>query len=919
MDEPPVNCPHKLLLSDEKMHEEEVFDPLLNRYLYVSVTPLFDDGKLIGGVHIARDITEIRRAQKNELFRTDILELLAEDKPLTTILEAIVLGVEQLNPAMLCSILLLDSEGKQQELETRAGLGACWSQPVRSSSGQVVGTFAIYHHEARSPEKFEIVAIEQAANLASIAIVKSVNAEALRNSEQSHVAIIQSAMDGFWLLDLQGRILEVNESYCRMSGYTAQELLTMTVLDIEYIESPVDIAARIEKIITTGEDFFTTRHRRKDGSFFDIEVSVQYRPIEGGRLVAFMRDITERKQAEEKLRMAKAGAEAANNAKSLFLSNMSHEIRTPLNAIIGFSSLVLKTALPSRQHDFIRRINSAGESLLNIINDILDFSKIEAGQLDMEHILFMLEPAISTAVSMVRHKAEDKGVQLLVKVTPEIITCLIGDPLRLGQVIVNLLNNAVKFTEHGEVTLEVKLLKRVNDRMQLGFSVRDTGIGISVEQIARLFQPFVQADESTTRRFGGTGLGLSICKQLVEMMEGNICCESTVGEGSCFSFTAWFGFCQEGDLEKCASHCRRSWRETYTKCDFSSFRVLLVEDNEVNQQLAIELLKETGVLLDVASDGAEAVKLVTGGSSGYDLVLMDIQMPVMDGYEATRLIRGDSRFVTLPIIAMTSHAMLEEQQKILHSGMNAHIIKPINAQNMLQTIALFLRVQDPPPSPPDRHEDKVAAPAESVPLIAGLDATAALGRLDGNMKLYDWLLRSFSENKSTLVPSIQEALTAGETVLAERLAHTLKSSAGTIGAVELESLMQSIETAISQGEPPAGYADLLNRSAVEMDRLLAVLADHLPPLSEAATDTKTEQLDVTVVTPILDRLLAYIQTSDCAAERYLEEYRNELKGVSPQDIEQLEKHLKNFDFRAASLALAALTEKYMIKLESRMV
>ena len=967
MDEPPVNCPHKLLLLDEKMHEEEVFDQQLNRYLYVSVTPLFDDGKLIGGVHIARDITEIRRAQKNERFRTHILELLAEDKPLTTILEAIVLGVEHLNPSMICSILLLDSEGKHlcngvaptlpgfyntaidgieigmgvgscgtaaftgqrvivddiakhpywilyKELAARAGLGACWSQPVRSSSGQVLGTFAIYHREARSPEALEIITIEQAANLASIAIVKSVNAEALRNSEQGHVAIIQSAMDGFWLLDIQGRILEVNESYCRMSGYTAQELLTMTVLDIEYIDSPVDIAARIDKIITTGEATFTTRHRRKGGSFFDIEVSIQYRPIEGGRLVSFMRDITERKLAEEKLRQAKAEAEAANNAKSLFLSNMSHEIRTPLNAIIGFSSLVLKTALPPRQHDFVRRINSAGESLLNIINDILDFSKIEAGQLDMEQILFMLEPAIATAVSIVSHKAEDKGVQLQVMVTPEINACLIGDPLRLGQVIVNLLNNAVKFTEQGEVTLEVTLLKRVNARVQLSFSVRDTGIGISAEHIARLFQPFVQADGSTTRRFGGTGLGLSICKQLVEMMEGSICCESTEGEGSCFSFTAWFGFCQEGELDRCASHCGRSWRETETTCDFSRFHVLLVEDNEINQQLAIELLKETGVLLDVASDGAEAVKLVTGGSGGYDLVLMDIQMPVMDGYEATRLIRGDSRFITLPIIAMTAHAMLEEQQKILNSGMDAHITKPIDAQNLLQVMALFLGVQEPTVALSGRR-----ASEEPLPLIAGLDATAALARLDGNRDLYGWLLRSFGDKKSTLVTSIQEALAAGETVLAERLVHTLKSSAGTIGAVELESLMRSLETAISQVEPLAEYADLLNRSAVEMERLLAAMADHQPSVAPEERESESEPPDLAVVTPILDGLLVYIQTSDCAAERYLEKYRNELKGFPPRDIGQLEKNLMNFDFHAASVALAALTEKHGIKLESRIV
>jgi PAS domain S-box-containing protein len=619
------------------------------------------------------------------------------------------------------------------------------------------------------------------------------------------------------------------------------------------------------------------------------------------------------KETNSELNSALISAKQSNNAKSQFLSNMSHEIRTPLNAIIGFSALTLNSELSPRQRDYIQKVNNAGEALLSVINDILDFSKIEAGQLKLEQIPFMLEPLLANAVSMLQSKAALKGLPIRIETSQDINSCLIGDPHRLGQVIVNLLANAVKFTEQGGIVLETALLNNENGQQQLTISVRDTGIGIPAKKINKLFKPFTQADESTTRRFGGTGLGLSICKQLVELMGGTIGCKSKSGHGSTFSFTVCFPVCGYKELQQCMTHCSTVAKNTQVSFDFSNSRILLVEDNEVNRQLAVELLHGTGVTIDEAADGAQAVELLFNGTHAYDLVLMDIQMPIMDGYMATRLIRADRRFDALPIIAMTAHALLDEQEKILLSGMDAHIAKPIDARSMLRMVALFLGTHDSSAATPEYTAVSGGDTAWST-AMPELDVAGALERLDGNRKIYDWLLRSFLENKSGTVAEIQDALNSGDMELAERLAHTLKSSAGSIGVVELESLMQSLETAICQGEPAVDQAEIISRSAALMEHLLTTLASQLPALVPPASSTTTIALDTAVVTPILERLLGYIHACDCTAERYLDDFHNELLALPVQDLELLKKHLKNFDFRDAEGVLVALAKQHGIEL-----
>ena len=609
---------------------------------------------------------------------------------------------------------------------------------------------------------------------------------------------------------------------------------------------------QIERVFAPGSDVMLVEldHRivSRDGMVNNVMTRVTIERDDSGavtKVFGYNQDITERKQMELALRNAMTAAEAANSAKSLFLSNMSHEIRTPLNAVIGYSALMLGHNLEPGIQDYAGKIHTSGKLLLNIINDILDYSKIESGNLTLEKITFRPEVVIGNLLSMVQQNAREKGLIIRSHLPQEIAPFLVGDPHRLTQILVNLLSNAVKFTIHGEVELTATLLQEVNDRQLLQFSIRDTGVGLTTEQIGKLFRPFTQADESTTRQFGGTGLGLSISKQLVELMGGEISCTSRQGAGSTFSFTAWFGIGHatdadlfELDTPPCA--------ESTSSFDFSGRRILLVEDIQTNQQLVIELLKDTGVSIDLSDNGSDAVAQVCNSGKTYDLVLMDIQMPVMDGYQATRLIRADGRFAGLPIIAMTAHAMVEEQRKIMQAGMDVHIAKPINIRILLQVMNLFINAPQKPPVPgitPHHQEpvipsksqigENVGTPAqvpdgveeESLPRhVSGLDFDAALLRLNGKVKMYKWLLRSFVENWASGTAMIEEALNGGDMELAARHAHSIKGSAGTIGADELGARAQALEAAVSSGE---SLDSVVNRHlphfAEELNRLIAGL------------------------------------------------------------------------------------------------
>ncbi|MBI1891335.1 MAG: PAS domain S-box protein [Burkholderiales bacterium] len=518
-------------------------------------------------------------------------------------------------------------------------------------------------------------------------------------SDQAHYQQVVNNVTESIVVVQDGKIVFANPRVQLLTGLTEEQLYTLpfvTAIHPEDRDMVIDRHVRRlkgEKV----EQYYQFRVINQETCEFSwVELSAVMIDWEGRpATLSFMSDVTERRKLEESLRestlerarleklqiqnelkeaeMARRHAEETTQAKSLFLANMSHEIRTPMNAIIGMAHLALRTDLDARQRDYVEKIQQSGQHLLGIINDILDFSKIEAGKLTMENVDFSLDEVLANIATLTGGRAHEKGLEYLFQVPPAIPRRLIGDPLRLGQVLVNLINNAIKFTESGKIHISCRQLDTSYDRIQLEFSVRDTGIGMTPEQSARLFRAFSQADESTTRKYGGTGLGLSISKGMVELMGGRIWLDSEVGHGTNVHFTAWFG------VGKAAPTAERVRGKT-AGIRFADLRVLLVEDNQINQQIALELMEAAGIIVHVADNGRIAVDALQAvGPGHYGMVFMDVQMPEMDGHEATRRIRADARFADLPIVAMTAHAMTEERDRCLASGMNP---SPVGAPSM---------------------------------------------------------------------------------------------------------------------------------------------------------------------------------------------------------------------------------------------
>ncbi|WP_295454581.1 PAS domain-containing protein [uncultured Thiodictyon sp.] len=650
---------------------------------------------------------------------------------------------------------------------------------------------------------------------------------ALAASEAKARAVIDASPVPLAIADESGPVRYLNAAFVQTFGYTLEDIPTMDDWRRLAYPDPVERARilrqRQERMAQVAREGGTCEPlevsvRRKDGT---VRTVITRATLLGGEeRLNTLYDITDLKQAQ-------TAAEQAARAKSDFLAHMSHEIRTPLNGVLGLAQVLSLTALDPDQRALLEKMRTAGRSLLAILNDILDLSKIEAGRLSLEARPFDLVALLAAIGDLLGPTARDKGLTLTMAVPPEVTGGLLGDPVRLEQVLVNLIGNAIKFTDHGEVRLRIDPLEVTAAGVRLRFEVTDTGIGMTPAARAGIFAPFTQADASITRRFGGTGLGLSICKRLVELMGGEIGAESQEGLGSTFWVEVPFARTAQPLPLPSAPTPAPTSAQVPAGPRLAGLHLLVVDDGAMNRLVAERMLAMEGARTTLAVDGQAALDCLRAEPQDFDAVLMDMQMPVVDGLTATRLIRTELGLTDLPIIALTAGVLPAQQEAALASGMNAVLTKPLDLERMVALVAQWVRPRPgvvPRVSPAPGLLAQTDGPAdEEFPQVAGIDRASAARLLAGNRTLFLDLLERFAQEFAGVVATTRQALAAGDLVTAARQMHTLKGGAGTLAALDLSEAAELLEGAIERGA-----TDLDERLAALDRGITALIATGLP-------------------------------------------------------------------------------------------
>ena len=860
--------------------------------------------------------------------------------------------------------------------------------------------------------------------------------------------LIESSLDALVTFDESGIITDVNEQTVKLTGCTREELIGSRFRN--YFTDPERADLGVKKSFDEGKvTDFELVMKSKTGDETEVSYNAIVYTYEKGEVrgvFAAARDISESKRIEKELKKAKKAAETATQTKSEFLANMSHEIRTPMNGIISATDLALSEELSPKVTNYMKIIHSSAYSLLAIINDILDFSKIEADKLKLQKRSFWLDDALYDVMDIFLHNAAEKRIEMVVDIDTETPEALIGDSLRLQQILKNLVDNAIKFTDRGGVILVgVKIFKESLDQIMLKFFVKDTGVGIAPEDLPKLFKPFSQADTSTTRKYEGTGLGLCICKQLVKMLGGNIWVESEVGKGSVFTFTASFGrqiterkrklivppdiqglnvlvvddcavsrelmqkmlesfnfrvesvssgeeslnilkenqtrkepfelvmidwlmpgldgietsrrirddlkltipivlmtaFGKENErldaervginyfltkpiyqselfnaiMDAFGKEARVTTRPeipiitktSIYKKRLKGIRILVVEDNITNQEIALAILEGAGIVAQIADNGKKAIEAVRKGR--FDAVLMDIQMPEMDGYEATRTIREDPKLKSLPIIAMTAHAMEGDEEKCLEAGMDGYIPKPINQDRLFHTIWKSLKRTERLPhtgEPEDIPEKPAIETGELPATLPGINIQDALKRLNIGADVFKRILIGFLNNNKDTANNIKDIFEKKDWESLMHLAHSLKGSAGNIGANDLQDAAFQLEKASSKGAANPPEKNLVDNVVTALSQVLESLQTLADTEKGGPLDVKAGAVDPAKVIPLLKQLADALDLADpVEITKHMDAVREHL---NRSILQNLEKQINEYNYDKALKTVKGIRE-----------